>query len=261
MNGLPRLEPVVLRLRAAALGLACLAPFAAAPAVADWLVTVDGSRIETAGPWTERGRTIVFESADGDLMSLRASEVDLEASHALTRQMSEAKAPPAPPPAPRASVFRLTDADVGHVEDEDYFAEAGAAGGEPGTTSAPPAEPLVDVTAWDRGETASGDGIEVRATLANQGQDAAISLEVTVAIFDDEGEIIATVPGQLATNALSPGQTTQLTASFPGIFDFTSINFDVRQRALRTRAPEETPEGGEPVEEPPLSELGSEGPG
>ena len=71
----------------------------ASPATGDWLVTTDGSRIETDGPWTERGRTVVFES-DGQLMSLRLADVDLEASRALTAEAEAAKRRPAPPPPP-----------------------------------------------------------------------------------------------------------------------------------------------------------------
>ncbi len=48
------------------------------PAAADWLVTKDGARIETEGPWKTKGAMVVFTSAKGTLSSLRLDEIDLE---------------------------------------------------------------------------------------------------------------------------------------------------------------------------------------
>jgi hypothetical protein len=144
---------------------------------------------------------------------------------------------------PRPSAFRLTDADVGHVDDDDYFGEA-AAEGEAATGETDPAGAMprpVQVTAWDRGEMAGGDGLEVSGRLTNQGVDTAVSIVVTVALFDHEGALLATAPAQLAGNALAPGEETDISASFPGIYVFPSVNFDVRQRGLRSRPAEESP--------------------
>jgi len=107
-------------------GLAGLAAAAVAgallyPAAADWLVTRDGNRIETAGPWRVEGRLVVFKKPDGSLVSLRLSDVDLEGSRNLTREMDERakKAAEAVRPAAvqkkRPSVARITDDDVAHV--------------------------------------------------------------------------------------------------------------------------------------------------
>ncbi len=217
-----------------------------APAAADWVVTVDGSRIETDGAWTEKGRMIVFTTADGKLMSMRASEIDVEASRRLTSEMS------APRPVessgaentPKPSVFRLTDADVGHVDDDEYFGAPDV--GDDDSDEGEQTAPILEVTAWDRSDAPSGDGVEVRATLANRSTDVAVSIAVDVTIFDEEGERIANAPGQLASNGLAPGQTTDFVATFPGVIDFTSVHFDVSQRALRTRPLGEAPESGEP---------------
>ncbi len=83
---------------------------------ADVLVTQEGERITTQGPWTVKGRQIVFTSSNGTLSAVRLSEIDLEASEIATR---EANAPPAPaeePVAPvrerRAPVLTITDADI-----------------------------------------------------------------------------------------------------------------------------------------------------
>ncbi len=58
-----------------------------APAVAaDWLVTQEGARVETKGPWKVKGRTVVFTSSKGRLSSMRLAEVDLDASAAATEE-------------------------------------------------------------------------------------------------------------------------------------------------------------------------------
>ena len=61
------------------------------PADGYWLVTVDGQRIASREPWEVRGRRILYTNAAGDLVSVRASEIDLDASQRLTF----------PPPAPK----------------------------------------------------------------------------------------------------------------------------------------------------------------
>ena len=57
--------------------------------VADWLVTRDGTRIETEGLWSMQGKLVVFELPDGTLSSLRLSLV------ASDRATAEAEAEPA----------------------------------------------------------------------------------------------------------------------------------------------------------------------
>ncbi len=89
-----------------------------APAAAgDWLVTHDGARVETHGPWEVRGRQVLFKLPPaGTLSSMRLDEVDLDASRAAT---AEANRPPEPPPAeeaPQEPVLTLTDRDVSRGE-------------------------------------------------------------------------------------------------------------------------------------------------
>lgn len=81
---------------------------------ADWLVTRDGQRIETQGPWKVQGKLLVFTNAQGQLSSLRASEVDLEASEAATRtaEAPEQPAPEATTTKPRRAPMVITDADI-----------------------------------------------------------------------------------------------------------------------------------------------------
>jgi glutaredoxin len=133
------------RLRPLAGILAALA--VAAPARAEWLVLRDASKLETRGPWRERGKLVVFTDAAGELRSLRSSEVDLDASRAETAAAAarlRAKTPPTPPPAPRPPVLVLTDEQVGHVSPSD---EAAGAAARQATKAAPPPVTLY-MTTW-----------------------------------------------------------------------------------------------------------------
>ena len=225
----------------------------ASPATGDWLVTTDGSRIETDGPWTERGRTVVFES-DGQLMSLRLADVDLEASRALTAEAEAAKRRPAPPPPPpRPSVLRLTDADVAHVDDDPESEEAGSpdapldaadgdADGEDADDSVSPTvgdgdgESGVAVTEWSQEIDDSGIGVTVSGTLENDGDGAAVGVSVVVTARDIEGDALATTIAQLGTTSLMPGETTRLIARFPDIYDVSAVDFQIRQQTFAVRA-------------------------
>ncbi len=99
---------------------------AVAPAVeADWLVTREGQRIRTAGPWKVKGRTVVFTSDHGTLSSMRLEEVDLEASEQETTRMAQnaASREVNTEGHTRPSVMTLTNQDVAR-------GESGAVGAE-----------------------------------------------------------------------------------------------------------------------------------
>ena len=112
------------------------------PASADVLVTRDGQRIETDGPWEVKGRQVVFTNTAGVLSVVRLSEIDLEASELATN-------PPEPEVAadtwrddePRLgdvsqkgkdrpqAVMTLTNDDVGMAKVEEIEDFASAFGG------------------------------------------------------------------------------------------------------------------------------------
>ena len=58
-----------------AAGVALAAAMLAAPAQADWLVMTDGTRVETDGPWTERGKLVVFTDKGARLIARAVSVV------------------------------------------------------------------------------------------------------------------------------------------------------------------------------------------
>jgi hypothetical protein len=104
--------------RARVLGVAFAAAITATvPAAlhADWMVTRQGERFEIRGTWQLKGKLAVFTLPDGTFSSMRADQVDFEASKQATEQAKQQAA--APPPAPekakpqrRAAVI-LTDKD------------------------------------------------------------------------------------------------------------------------------------------------------
>ena len=86
--------------------LIAIALWALGPSIpAEVLVTRDGQRIETQGPWQVKGRQVVFTSTQGVLSSMRLAEIDLAASEAATAgtaEDAEAAAPAAEPAAAAA---------------------------------------------------------------------------------------------------------------------------------------------------------------
>ena len=110
---------------ARAIGIA-LAFACSQPAAADWLVTRDGHRIETDGPWKVKGRIVVYTDTGGTLSSLRLDEVDLEASEAAGKEPQAPAPPPAEPAAKReqkAPVLVLTNDDIPEAAEDRPAAE------------------------------------------------------------------------------------------------------------------------------------------
>jgi hypothetical protein len=207
----------------------------AASAQADLLVMRDGTRVETRGPWEERGRLVVFTDPSGKLLSIRLSDVDVEASHAATKAAEEARNRPVEPPAPTEAVFRITDADVAHIDPED---EADDLEGEAVDVE----EEAVAVATWEKIESTVDEGVGVRGTIENRGQDVAVAIQVTATIYDLEGLVVGTGAAQLGSTGLVPGESTELVASFPDVLDFEAVRFDVTHQSLATRQEEPSEE-------------------
>lgn len=249
------------RLRWGVAGLAAAAVAGALlyPAAADWLVTRGGSRIETAGPWRVEGRLVVFKKPDGSLVSLRLSDVDLEGSRDLTREMDERAKEAAEAVKPEAvakasekrpSIARLTEADLPPVGSGDAAAERGdsdAGAGAPGEKEKPEA---LQVASWREVGGAGGAGLEFVGTVRNVTDKAALSISVDVVLSDEAGKELGRNAATVSTTALPPGQSASFHASFPGIFSYGKVEFKVGgQLVLTSRpgatAPEEAQAAGE----------------
>ena len=224
------------RLAAAAVAAALWA----APVAADWLVTLDGLRVETRGGWTVKGKLVLFTRADGgkgQLASLRVADVDWAASEQASSVQAEAREPEkgssAQKPA-QESRWVFTDAD--------FKQRAVPAAAKKEETPAPeetdaagrPRVPVV-VEAWDR--KSLQDGLEIAGTLHNPGSEIAAEVGVTVRLYDETGALIATAEGRIGTPAIGPGEKTGFRVTFPDVFTFADAKLDVRGYGLRITAP------------------------
>ncbi len=225
--------------------ISMLAATAALPsadaAQADWVVLIDGARVETKGAWTVKGNLVTFTLPQGTLGSLRAADVDLEASAKATADAKaavDARAREAARPKEVQPVLVLTDKDVGHIEPA--AAPAAADAEEGGGREAGTAEGPVQITGWDRSLSEADGGVMVTGTLTNRGSDVAVGIKVTVRLYDDQGKLIGTAPASLSAEALPPTQSARFTAVFPGILTFYAVKFDIDSTPILT-AGEGTP--------------------
>jgi hypothetical protein len=215
---------------------------------ADWLVTREGARVETAGRWQVNGRLVVFTRPDGSLASLRLSEVDLEASGRVTTEAEEAP-PEAPPPAPekKKSKIVLTDADfqrkpppAAAPEGEASSQAVSPQGQEGGSVRKSP----VVVGSWRQAARTGEDGLDIFGVLQNTGEAFATEVTVAVELYSDTGEKLASGSGVLSAPGIRPGGSVTFRAAFPGVFTFAEARFEVKNRTL-TIAPLPEADGGE----------------
>ncbi len=241
----------------ATLSVATLSYLLAAPsAQADWVVTRDGALIETRGAWRVEGKKVLFTLPNGTLSSLRLDQVDLDRSAFETeRARSALQAALAPPPPPRREpVLRLTEKEIPPVPVDE---EGMPTGQEPAkSTESASSSASVAVTNWERSELPTGDGLELFGTIRNETQASVTSPRMFVALYGEDGRLLATGDGQINAVALPPGGTAQFRAVFPGVYDFASVKFDVQGMPFATRQEGETAEEpAEPLpeEEPPVA--------
>lgn len=183
----------------------------ATPAGADWLVTHDGSRVETDGEWRVEGRRVLFTLPNGTLSALRLSEVDVDASRAATE---EAKNPPQEEAVEAAAekekptpVLVLTDKDIPKASSETEASDQGAADSGPDA-------PALRVLEWN---VQPGDGglmLIGRVENGTSGLQSGIRLRVDVR--NDEGEVLATASSTLTQDRLVAGGISVFRARFPG---------------------------------------------
>lgn len=205
----------------------------AAPAAADWLVTRDGGRVETKGAWLVKGKLVVFtRAAEGQLASLRITDVDWAASERATAQAAQAPPEPksAPPEPPKESKWVFTDANFRSPAPAPPKDEAPAA--EETDAAGRPRLPVV-LEGWERRD--HPDGLEIAGTLRNPGNEIAAEVGVTVRLYDETGTLVATSEGRIGTPAIVPGATVAFRASFPGVFTYAEAKFDVRGYGLRIK--------------------------
>ncbi len=229
--------------------LVALATISPAPAAADWLVTSEGARVETHGPWQVKGKVVVFTGADGTLSSLRLSQVDLEASkHATEDKLKMVEEDISiRTPERKKPVRTITDKDVGHGGKADAANPADPApgakpadgkAGKPDAAPAPPRTSPLAVGSWQKLDRREKDGIELFGELKNGGGDIAAQVGLTVSLFDETGKQIASTEAVLTGSAIEPRSSTNFRAIFPGVFTFASAKFEPRSAQLQMQTAE-----------------------
>jgi hypothetical protein len=227
------------------------------PAAADWLITREGARVETHGPWQVKGKVVVFTSADGALSSLRVAQVDLDASKKATseKQKMVEEDISTKPAEKRKSVRSITDKDVTHPTEP---AADGAAGAPPADgkeakdadakgaksdtkVNRGKSSPVV-VGSWQKVERDQKDGIELFGTLKNESSDIASQVVLAVTLLDEAGGVVGTTEAILTANAIEPGSATNFRAIFSGVYTFASAKFDVKSAPLKLQAVAPPPE-------------------
>lgn len=241
------------RLLVAVCALAALA--AAGSATADVLVTRDGQRVKTRGPWEVKGRVVVFTTADGQLASLRVADVDLEASRRVSAAApgEEAKAPAAggeeskapadageAEPPRRSSGRRITNADIGPGQGPPPPAEAAGdeaegEGEEAGEAAAAPVRRELAVLGIERVTAPNGHAM-LRGTVRNTAAEPALGVRLTIHLHDVDGVLAGTAQATLGSRALQPGAETTFEADFPDVYAYESMRLEPRATFLETTA-------------------------
>lgn len=205
---------------------ALAAIFPAASARADWLVTNDGERIETDGPWELKGRLLIFTRTDGSLSSIRASEIDLEASEAATAEAkAAAMAPPVvEEPVYRPSVMSLTEKDlppVGRPRTDETSSDTAA----PSDTAAA-AQGLQITSAQDASQPGS-ERLEFFGTVRNSSAETMIGVRVTVMLYDEQDQLVAQQEARVSSRALASNQSLSFRALFDSVYNYDRVEYQV----------------------------------
>jgi hypothetical protein len=229
-----------------ALTLLALGGAAARPAHADWLVTRDGGRVETRGPWQLKGKLLVFTRADdGSLSSLRAADVDLGASASVTADAKVQAAAPPPPEAPKKKKLAvLTDASFPKAAPPAAAAEKAA---DQDKKAPPPSGPVV-VGPWQRSD---GDGgLVIEGTLHNTTGIVVGNASVQVQLYNEAGDRVGEAEGLLASTSIEPNGSIGFKARFPGVFTFADAKFRPQGIPLNL-APPPDPADQKPADQKP----------
>jgi hypothetical protein len=202
---------------------------AAAPASADWLVTHQGGKVETKGPWKVKGKLVVFTLPDGKLSSLRLTEVDLDASRRTTEEAVAAvaaalAAPPPERPKPKEAKVILTDKD---------FQRAAPSPAPPTSeetkegAAAPKGAGEVVVTSWERVQDPGGH-VVLTGSIRNDAPNDATGVLVTVLLYDEAGKLLVSGNAVLSSTVLPAGQSGSFRAEFQDVYAFAAAKFEAR---------------------------------
>ena len=201
----------------------------ASPLAADWLVTQDGARIETKGPWKVKRNQVIFTLPNGTLSALRKSEVDLDASAVATANAKQAPAEAAraaaeEKPERRSSVAVFNNKNIGRAAESPSEERRAPAQKKAKAKSDSP----VVLVSWDQRDSSDGEGLEIIGSVRNEGSSLAANIRVQVTVLDNTGAEIFETTAFMRSTGLMPGRSTTFRALLPGIFTlFTDPRIEV----------------------------------
>lgn len=217
--------------RHAAVGLVLAGLCLGGTASADWLVTRQGSRVETRGAWEVKGKLVVFRTPAGELSSLRLSEVDLDASRRLTADAERTRHAAAEvrqrPPEKKPSVRTITDKDVRRVD-----------------SAAPAAGPRLTVTGYERMPNTEAGSLVITGTLRNDSGAKVAALNLAVQLVGADGQQVAAGEAVLTATELDAGQQSGFRVEFPGSPPYSDVRFEPRGLAQKESEPPPASGGG-----------------
>jgi hypothetical protein len=193
---------------------------AAVFAAGDVVVIKGGARIELLKPIARQGNVVLLTRADGTLLSVPAADIDWKATEAARKAArapakgaSAVEAPPETPAqaaragrnGPKARV-KLTDADVGHVTDEEPGSGAKDVSQQPGSGR---------LEVVDYQQEKSGGNLIVRGSIRNSNTTPAANARMTVTAMDEKGERIAASEAGLSNGVVAPGGTVSFSVTIP----------------------------------------------
>ena len=245
------------RSRWSAVGAVALAAWGllGAAAHADRLVTTDGHAVETEGPWRVEGRLVVFERPDGTLASMRRSEVDLEASRRATEEEAAAAVaerdrstrPPDRQTSHREPIARLTEKELPPVGSGPAAqAETAPEGTDQAADAAADRKPASGLRIASSSEAGyDPSGLVFTGSVRNESSYTAVGVTVTGHLFDENGKESATTAAIVTSSALLAGERADFRATFPGVFSYTRVSFDVDGELLLNEPREQPAASGD----------------
>lgn len=214
-----------------------LVSLTAGPLAADKVVLKDGRTLETKKPPEIRGRQAVLVLADGQLVSIPASEIDTQKTAAAAAKAAEAaKLPTAAPVVARAP--SLVDAARATREGKkatvvltDQDVAAGLV--ETGEEKKAPGGGRVIVS--NVSAKKAGAGTTVTGSVQNVGESTVEGVGVTIELVGEGGKTVASSFGELSADVLAPGEKATFTAQLDTEATAQNVRAMPRWRARATQ--------------------------
>jgi hypothetical protein len=177
------------------------------PLAADQVVLRDGRTLDTKKPPVIKGRQAVLTLPDGKLVSIPATEIDLEKTAALAKKAAETpKSAEAPPPPRAPSLVDAARATQSSRKAAVVLTDQDVAGGYLEVSSGSPEKGEGEVSIGPTTTKKSDAGYVIEGSVLNSGKAPVLGVSVTVEAVGADGKSIATTYAALAKDVLDPGE-------------------------------------------------------